>query len=95
VADALWELAAPWRTALRRYERLQEGGGEDEGPPLHTTRLLRKYPELEAFGADWVRAWAPHVRERLAEIAEVMRRCPWMAEVVRQKPVNNPRPYMV
>jgi hypothetical protein len=57
--------------------------------------LLRKCPELEAFGADWVRAWAPHAWERLAEIAEVMRRCPWMAEVVRQKPVNNPRPYMV
>ncbi len=57
-------------------------------PPLHTTRLLRKYPELEAFGADWVRAWAPHARE-------VMCRCPWMAGVVRQKPVNNPRPYMV
>ena len=52
------------------------------------------YPGLEAFGADWVRACAPHVRERLAEIAEVMCRCPWMAEVVRQT-VNNPHPHMV
>ena len=52
------------------------------------------YPELEAFGADWVRAWTPHAWERLAEIAEVMRRYPWMAEVVRQT-VNNPHPYMV
>jgi hypothetical protein len=57
--------------------------------------LLRKYPELEAFGADWVRAWAPHAQVRSAEIAEVMRRYPWMAEVVRQKPVNNPHPYIV
>ncbi len=60
----------------REVEKMKE-------PPLHTTRLLRKYPELEAFGADWVRAWAPHAWERLAEIAEVMCRCPWMAGVVR------------
>jgi hypothetical protein len=77
---------------MRDYKREVEKMKE---PPLHTTRLLRKCSELEAFGADWVRAWAPHARERLAEIAEVMCRCPWMAEVVRQKPVNNPRPYMV
>jgi hypothetical protein len=57
--------------------------------------LLQKYPELEAFGVDWIRAWAPHARERLVEVAEVMRRYPWMAEVVRRRPVSNPHPYMV
>ena len=30
----------------------------------------------------------------MAEIAEVMRKYPWMAEVVRQT-VNNPHPHMV
>ncbi len=44
---------------------------------------------------EWVRAWAPHAREGLVEIAKVMRRFPWMVEVVRQKPVGNPHPYMV
>ncbi len=44
---------------------------------------------------DWVRAWAPHARERLIEIVEVLRRFPWMVDVVRQRPVNNPHPYMV
>jgi hypothetical protein len=90
VADALWVPAVlPLRGGMRWGDaELQEGGGEDEGLSLRTTRLLRKCPELEAFGANWVRAWAPHVRE----IAEVMRRCPWTAEVVRQT-VNNP--YMV
>jgi hypothetical protein len=29
------------------------------------------------------------------EIAKVLRRFPWMVEVVRQKPVGNPHPYMV
>jgi hypothetical protein len=57
--------------------------------------LLKEYPELEAFGVDWLRAWAPHAGERLVEIAEVLRRYPWMAEVVRRRPVANPHPYMV
>ena len=57
--------------------------------------LLKEWPELEAFGVEWVRAWAPHARERLVEIAKVLRRFPWMVGVVIQKPVNNPHPYMV
>jgi hypothetical protein len=57
--------------------------------------LPRERPELEAFGAEWIRAWAPHARERLIEIAKVLCRYPWMVGVVRQKPVNNPHPYMV
>jgi hypothetical protein len=57
--------------------------------------LLREYPELEAFGVEWIRAWAPHARERLVEIAKALRKYPWMVGVVRQKPVNNPHTYMV
>jgi hypothetical protein len=57
--------------------------------------LLREWPELEAFGADWVRAWAPHDKERLTEIAKIMRRFPWMVDVVRRRPVSNPHPYLV
>ncbi len=43
---------------------------------------------------EWVRKWLD-LRDRLVEIAKVMRRYPWMVEVVRQKPVANPHPYMV
>jgi hypothetical protein len=57
--------------------------------------LLREWPELGAFGAEWVRAWAPHAKEELVEMAKVMRRFPWMVEVVRRRPVSNPHPYMV
>jgi hypothetical protein len=57
--------------------------------------LLREWPELEAFGVDWLKAWAPHSKERLVEIAKVMRRYPWMVDVIRQKPVSNPHLYMV
>ncbi len=44
---------------------------------------------------EWVRAWAPHAKQELVEIAKVMRRYPWMVGVVRQRPVSNPHPYLV
>jgi hypothetical protein len=56
--------------------------------------LLREWPELGAFGTEWVRKWLD-LRERLIEIAKVMRRYPWMVEVVKQRTVSNPHPYMV
>jgi hypothetical protein len=56
---------------------------------------LRGRPKLEAFGVDWVRAWVPYVRERLVETAKVMRRFPWMVEVVRQRSVGILHPYTV
>jgi hypothetical protein len=34
-------------------------------PPDPVEELLREWPELQAFGVDWVRAWAPHARERV------------------------------
>ncbi|MFZ8807657.1 MAG: hypothetical protein ACO2PN_06085 [Pyrobaculum sp.] len=56
---------------------------------------MRGRPKLEAFGVDWVRAWVPYVRERLVETAKVMRRFPWMVEVVRQRSVGILHPYTV
>jgi hypothetical protein len=44
---------------------------------------------------EWVKAWAPHAKEELVEIAKIMRRFPWMVEVVRHRPVSNPHPYLV
>jgi hypothetical protein len=56
--------------------------------------LLKEWPELGAFGVDWVRKWLV-LRDRLIEIAKVMRRFPWMVEVVRQRPVGILHPYAV
>jgi len=85
---------------LEDYRREVERMKEPPRPALvfrsdPAEELLKEWPELGAFGVDWVKAWAPHAREKLIEIAEAMRRHPWMAEVVRQKPVDNPHPYMV
>jgi hypothetical protein len=55
---------------------------------------LREWPELQTFGVDWVRKWLD-LRERLIEIAKVMRRYPWMVDVVRQRQVGILHPYMV
>jgi hypothetical protein len=55
--------------------------------------LLKQYPELQVFGVEWVRRWG-RLKDRLAEIAEVLRRYPWMADVIRQKSLD-PHPYLV
>jgi len=56
--------------------------------------LLKEWPELGAFGTEWVRRWLD-LRERLIEIAEVMRRFPWMVDVVKQRPMSILHPYTV
>jgi hypothetical protein len=43
---------------------------------------------------EWVKKWLD-LRDRLIEIAKVMRRFPWMVEVVRQRPKSILHPYMV
>jgi hypothetical protein len=43
---------------------------------------------------EWVRKWLG-LRERLIEIANVMRRFPWMVDVVRQRPMSILHPYAV
>jgi hypothetical protein len=63
-------------------------------PPDPAEELLKEYPELQAFGVEWVRKWLD-LRDRLAEIAKVMRRYPWMVEVVRRNPMSVLHPYMV
>jgi len=84
---------------LRDYRRELERLREPPKPALvikidPVEELLREWPELQAFG-DWVKAWAPHARERLIEIAKIMRRYPWMVEVIRQRPMSILNPYAV
>ncbi len=63
-------------------------------PPDPAEELLREWPELQAFGVDWVKKWAI-LKERLVEIAKVLRRFPWMVDVLKQRPMNILHPYMV
>jgi hypothetical protein len=43
---------------------------------------------------EWVRMWLV-LRNRLVEIAKVLRKFPWMVEVIRQRPMSILHPYMV
>jgi len=63
-------------------------------PPDPAEELLREWLELSAFGVEWVRKWLD-LRDRLIEIAKVMRRFPWMVEVIRQRPMSILHPYTV
>jgi hypothetical protein len=72
------------KTEISRHrdaaERLRE---PSQPPPDPAEELLREWLELSAFGGDWVKKWLV-LRDRLVEIAKIMRRFTWMVEVVRQ-----------
>jgi hypothetical protein len=78
----------------REVERLKEPPLPPPPPPDPAEELLREWPELGAFGVDWVRKWLV-LRDRLVEIAKVLRRYPWMVDVIRQRPMNILHPYMI
>ena len=63
-------------------------------PPDPSEELLKEYPELQAFGVNWVKKWLD-LRERLVEIAKTLRKFPWMVDVVRQRPMSILNPYAV
>jgi len=106
VADALWELSSQYDVGVW-YEYVRVGtwinqydifcGVVVNGVKLKidpVEELLKEWPELQAFGVEWVRKWLD-LRERLIEIAKVMRRFPWMVDVVRQRPMSILHPYTV
>jgi hypothetical protein len=87
------------RQILEDYKREVEKMKEPPQPALviktdPVEELLKEWPELSAFGVEWVRKWAI-LKERLVEIAKVLRRFPWMVEVVKQRPMNILHPYMI
>jgi hypothetical protein len=81
---------------LEEYRRELEKMKEPPPPPPPdpAEELLREWPELQAFGVEWVRKWAI-LKERLVEIAKVLRRFPWMVDAIRQRPMSIFHHYMV
>jgi hypothetical protein len=76
----------------REVEKMKEPPAPS--PPDMAEELLREWPELGAFGVEWVRKWLV-LRDRLIEIAKVMRKLPWMVEMIRWRPMNILHPYMI
>jgi hypothetical protein len=81
---------------LEDYKRELERLSTPPSPPPRdpAEELLREWSELQAFGTEWVKKWLV-LRDRLVEIAKVLRRFPWMVDVVRQRPMSILHPYMV
>ncbi|MFZ8840140.1 MAG: hypothetical protein ACO2PM_14765 [Pyrobaculum sp.] len=75
-------------------ERLREPPKPAARMPNPAEELLREWPELSAFGVDWVRKWLD-LRVRLIEIAKTLRRYPWMVDVVRRNPMSILHPCMI
>jgi hypothetical protein len=67
---------------------------EPPPPPDPAEELLREYPELQAFGVEWVKKWLV-LRDRLVKIASILRRYPWVVEVIKQRPVSILHPCMI
>jgi hypothetical protein len=90
VEECVEEIIRDYR---REVERMREP--PPPPPPDPAEELLREWPELQAFGGvEWVRKWLD-LRDRLVEIAKVLRRFPWMVDAVRQRPVSILHPYVV
>jgi hypothetical protein len=67
---------------------------EPPKPPPDPPEELLNSRSYKAFGTERVRKWLV-LRDRLVEIAKVLRRFPWMVDVVRQRPVGILHPYTV
>jgi hypothetical protein len=89
VEDCVKQILEEYR---RELEKMKEP--PPPPPPDPAEELLQEYPELGAFGTEWVKKWVI-LRDRLVEIAKVLRRFPWMVDVVRQRPMNILHPYMI
>jgi hypothetical protein len=70
VEECVEEMLRDYR---REVERLREP--PPPPPPDPVEELLRVWLELGAFGVEWVRKWLD-LRDRLIEIAKVMRKFP-------------------
>ncbi len=92
VEECVVEILRDYRRELERLREPPESALVIKIDPAE--ELLKEYPELGAFGVEWVRKWLD-LRDRLVEIAKVLRRFPWMVEVIKQRPMGVLHPYMI
>jgi len=92
VEDCVEEILRDYKRELEKLKEPSEAALVIKIDPAE--ELLKEYPELQAFGVEWVRKWLD-LRDRLIEIAKVLRRFPWMVDAIRQRPMNILHPYMV
>ena len=92
VEDCVRQILEDYRRELERLREPPQPALVVRSDPAE--ELLKEWPELGAFGTEWVRKWLD-LRDRLIEIAKVLRRYPWMVDVIRQRQMGILHPYMV
>jgi len=68
VEECVEEMLRDYR---REVERMKEP--PQPSPPDQAEELLREWPELGVFGLEWIKGWLPYAKERIIEIAKVLR----------------------
>jgi hypothetical protein len=92
VDECVEEIIRDYRRELEKMKEPPEPAFVVRSDPVE--ELLKEWPELGAFGTEWVRKWLD-LRDKLIEIAKVIRRYPWMVEVIKQRPMSILHPYMI
>ncbi len=88
------------RQILEGYKREVEKMKEPPQPALvikydPAEELLSEWPELEAFGTEWVRKWMPYAKERMVRIAEVLRRYSRARMIIEKVSETRENPYVI
>ncbi|MFZ8839279.1 MAG: hypothetical protein ACO2PM_10285 [Pyrobaculum sp.] len=73
VGECVEEMQRDYRRELERLREPPEPASVIKTDPVE--ELLKEWPELSAFGVEWVRKWLD-LRDRLIEIAKVMHKYP-------------------
>ena len=73
VGECVEEMQRDYRRELERLREPPEPALVIKTDPVE--ELLKEWPELSAFGVEWVRKWLD-LRDRLIEIAKVMHKYP-------------------
>ncbi len=84
--DCIGELIHYYKLTLEREEAQNEEQEEKRDP---VDELLAEWPELNVFERERIREWL-YAKDRLVELAQMIRAHPWMVEVLRKRRVASP-----
>ena len=89
VDDCVKQILEDYRRAVERMKRTPMNAQEDDA-----AKFLREHPELEVFGPEWVKEWLLYAKERMIQIAEILRNHQ-KAKAVIEKVGIKENPYII
>ena len=89
VEDCVEEIIRDYKREVEKMRKPPEKGRDSDAE-----KLLREWPELEAFGTEWVREWVLYAKERMVQIAKVLRSHPSLKGLI-EKVGKRENPYII